>query len=316
MKKIKKIFFGLYKRLSSFLTRLGFSRQVFGVGSIYDFFIKLFWPYPKIVEVQGSKMWVDPKGAHSGILRTLEAYAKNLVHEKSTTKLFKKIIKEGDVVVDVGANIGYFTLLAARLVGPKGKVFSFEPEPLNFRYLTKNIELNNYSQVFAYQMAVSNKNGKTKLYLCDYDSGHHTINKYEGVKAYSRGRPTRKHSVEIETVVLDDFLKEKTNHIDVVKIDVEGAELLVIKGMEEILKKNRNIKILLEFFPLLLRKMESSPEELIKMLSQKYDFNIFIVGSDYTMKGLSKGLIKVNNFKEIVELLKEKSAHVNLYLRR
>ncbi len=58
---------------------------------------------------------------------------------KNTTQLFKKVINEGDVVVDLGANIGYFSLLAAQLVGARGKVYSFEPEPKNYHYLQRNI---------------------------------------------------------------------------------------------------------------------------------------------------------------------------------
>ena len=86
-------------------------------------------------------------------------------HEQFETEVFKKEIEKGDTVLDLGSHIGYYTLIAAELVGEKGKVFAFEPEPTNFVLLKKNIKINNYQNVIPVQKAVSNKNGKGRLYL-------------------------------------------------------------------------------------------------------------------------------------------------------
>lgn len=87
------------------------------------------------------------------------------IHEKFETEIFKKEIKKGDKVLDLGANIGYYTFLAAQLVGEKGKAFDFEPKPTNFSLLKMNIETNSYKNVITIQKAVSDKTGKGRLYL-------------------------------------------------------------------------------------------------------------------------------------------------------
>src|SRR4030042_7144688 len=137
--KLKENAFSFYKKIltSRFgrVTRFKMdSSRLFG----------LLYPYDDIIEIQGSKMYVNVHEKDPSMRSTFRTYALNLIHEKATTELFKTMVKEGDVVLDMGANIGYFTILAARLVGKKGKVYSFEPEPRNYSYLKKNIELNKY----------------------------------------------------------------------------------------------------------------------------------------------------------------------------
>ena len=218
--------------------------------------------------------------------------------------------------MDLGANIGYFSLLAAKLVGEKGKVFAFEPEPKNFYYLQKNIEVNNYKNIYPFQKAVSDKNGTTKLFICGYDSGHHTINQYDRVAAYSHGRPTEIKPIEIETVALDNFLSDKTDQVDVIKMDIEGAEALAVEGMKNLLKKNKNVKFLMEFFPLFIKKMGSSPEKLIRTLLEDLRFNIFVIGHDYSMEKEKNDLVKINRVGDLMSLIKDEEDHFNLYISR
>ena len=245
--------------------------------------------------------------------KTFEAYAVRNIHEKATTELFKKTVKEGNTVVDLGANIGYFTLLAAKIVGEKGKVFAFEPEPKNYSYLKKNIEINNYRNVTAFQKAVSDKNGKAKLYICDYDSGHHTINQSRGLEAYSRGREIKIEEMNIETTRLDDFFKGKEELIDVIKMDVEGAEALALLGMDKILRKNKKLKMFVEFFPLLIKSMGNSPEEFIQKLLKDYQFSIYVIPEDYdSFKGEMR---KIGNVKEVMNLCQGEN-HINLLLKK
>ncbi|OHA70172.1 MAG: hypothetical protein A3F15_00330 [Candidatus Wildermuthbacteria bacterium RIFCSPHIGHO2_12_FULL_40_12] len=281
---------------------------------MFNFFHRAFWPYQKIIEVQGSKMFMNPNENSYNMRRTLEDYASNLVHEKATTDLFKKTVKNGDVVVDLGANIGYFSLLASRLTGSQGKVFSFEPEPKNYNYLKKNIELNNYNHAQPFQKAVSDKNGTTKLFICDYDTGHHTINKQDGIQAYSRGRIVKERSIDIETVALDNFLKERTNRVDVIKMDVEGAEMLALSGMDRVLKDNKDIKMIVEFFPLLIEKMGSDPKEFIRRLIQDYGFSIYIIPEDYA--ALTSDMKKLNSIQDVMSYRKNEEDHINLFLQR
>jgi len=311
---MKSILFKILDFIKETLIRLGVSKKTPGVLKIYNFFHRLFWPYGKVVEVQGSKMWVDVAGESLNMRMTLGFYAANRIHEKSTTDLFEKTIKKGNTVLDVGANIGYFTLLSARLVGENGKVFSFEPEPKNFTYLKKNIEINNYHWVSTFQKAVSDQNGVAKLFICDYDTGHHTINRQDGIRAYSRGRIAKERSIDIETVTLDNFLREKTNRINAIKMDVEGAEMLALSGMDRILKDNKDIKMIAEFFPLLIEKMGSDPKEFIRRLIQDYGFSIYIIPEDYA--ALTSEMKKLNSIQDVMSYRKNEEDHINLFLKR
>lgn len=307
----------LFKTLDSaknLLIKIGINKRIPGTVGTYAFLAEKFWPYPEVMEIQGSKMYLNVKNEPSSIRETFLVYATQKIHEKTTTALFKENVKSGNVVVDLGANIGYFTLLASQLVGKGGKVFCFEPEPRNFRFLSKNIEINNYTQALAFPKAVSDKNGKTQLFVCDYDTGHHTINQHKGIESYSRGRETKEHAIEIETVTLDSFLEGRTDHVDVIKMDVEGAEMLALTGMDRILRDNKDIKMFIEFFPLLIRKMGSSPEEFIRKLLEDYKFSIFIIPDDYNAS--AGGMAKADSVKDVMRLINEEADHINMFLKR
>lgn len=318
--KLKVALFGLLGKIYNRCSGTGIGK-IPGTRAMYDFLFQHLWPHQDIIEIQGSKMYVDIHHKSPIMRKTFQVYALNRIHEPSTTRLFKEVVKQGDVVVDLGANIGYFTLLAAKLVGKKGKVYAFEPEPRNYNYLLKNIELNGYDNVFAVQKAVSDKKGKTKLYICPYDTGHHTINQYGGIKAYKPDFANdEKEFVEVEKIALDDFLKDMEQPIDVIKMDVEGAEMLALSGMDGIIKENGNLKMFIEFFPLLIREMGSSPEEFIRRLLEDYHFSMFIIGHDYSMHDYAlvsnKEYLKINSVDELMNLCKGKRDCVNLFLEK
>jgi len=198
------------------------------------------------VEIDKQKMYLDS----SDSLRL----SINDTYEEFETKIVKKIIKPGDVVFDIGANIGYYTLIFAKLVEPSGKVFSFEPEPTNYELLKKNVKINGHTNVDFFNKAVSNLNQTTKLFLDKKNKGGHSlINAIED-----------RTSIEIESIRIDDHFKNKK--IDFIKIDIEGFEFEAIKGMSELLKKLSTVKIMTEFNPYLLEKSEIQPEEYLKLL--------------------------------------------------
>lgn len=145
---------------------------------------------------------------NSGPKTSWELYYKG-VTEPPVTALFCSLIKKGMTVVDVGAFIGYYTLLAAKRVGDNGKVFAFEAAPNHFKLLLKNIEINGWNNIKAFQLAVSDKSGKRKF----------------NVKALSGSSFASTENIvdtiTVNTVSLGSFLQ--TNP-DIVKIDVEGGE--------------------------------------------------------------------------------------------
>ena len=254
-----------------------------------------------IVEVEGSKMFVNPINLPAAFRNTFGSYAFSTSWEELTTKLFKETVKEGDVVVDLGANVGYFTLLAARLAGPKGRVYSFEPEPNNFSVLLRNIEINGYSNVVPNQKAVSDSIGKMQLFIDNDDTGGHSI--YPGG---SGGR-----HIDIDVVSLDDFFKDKEKRINVIKMDIEGAEMSALSGMKGTLKANPNLKIFIEFYFPAIKRSGEKPEEVARKLLEEYNFSIVALG-EYTQE---KKSIPINTVADLMELCKgERTA--NLFLQR
>jgi len=311
--KFKFALFGVLKEITNYLFGTGISKRIPGTLVVHDFLVRHLWPYQNTIEIQGSKMYVNVYDKDPSMRRTFQSYAICREWEQSTTKIFREVIKEGETVVDLGANIGYFTLLAASLVGKKGKVYSFEPEPRNYNYLLKNIELNGYDNVFAFQKAVSDETGKTKLYICPYDTGHHTINQNGGIKkCKSDFIDYENEFVEVEKIALDDFFKEIEQPINVIKMDIEGAEMLALSGMDRIINENENIKMFIEFFPLLIREMGGSPEGFIRRLLNDYRFSIFVIPDDHDAS--IKKSIKIKNADELMNLCKGERDVVNLFI--
>ena len=186
------------------------------------------------------------------------------IHGAHDLKIFKDNVKDGDNVIDLGANIGYFTLILAKLVGPTGKVFAFEPDPRNLALLKKNVEYNNYKNVIVVPKAVSNVNDKCTLYTGQKTFGQNKIYKPKNTK-------TQKFiPIDSETVRLDDFFKTNglLDKISFIKMDVEGAEFLALSGMKEILKLNKNIKIFTEVETSYLEDAGSSYDQFMDVLTE------------------------------------------------
>jgi len=131
------------------------------------------------------------------------------------------------VFIDVGANIGKYTVKISNSVKKKGEVIAFEPEKDNFNMLKRNVKLNCATNVVLIKKALSNKKGKLKLFLAKGNLGHHSLVEKVGEKY---------EEVDVDT--LDSIIKElKIKRVDLIKIDVEGAESLVLEGARETLKK-------------------------------------------------------------------------------
>lgn len=198
--------------------------------------------------VDGHRMFLDPQDA----LR-LSIFG---VHEPFQTELVKRFVKMGDTVLDIGANIGYYTLLFARLVGEHGRIYAFEPNPDNFALLAKNVEANGYKNVVLIPKAVSDANGWVKLFLTR-DCGSHSL----GAVADSHGQ------IDVETVRLDDLFPDQSFQVDFIKIDIEGAEGLAISGMTELVKRSDRVKMIMEFRPCLLKLCGYDAEKVAALLS-------------------------------------------------
>jgi FkbM family methyltransferase len=244
------------------------------IARVVDKFIVSFLK-SNYAEVQGHKMFLDSTDdLHLSIYGVFEPFE---------TELVKKEIKKGDVILDIGANIGYYTLIFAKLVGQEGKVFAFEPEPDNFALLKKNVETNGYKNVILVQKAVSNKTEKTKLYLCEASAGDHRI--YDSLDG--------RKSIEIEAIRLDDYFKGYDGKIDFIKMDIQGAEGRAIQGMPNLLDKNKTVRIITEFWPFGLKRPGFQPGEFLKLLL-KHDFKLYQIN-----KQKIEPLVNLRKFLEI-----------------
>lgn len=177
------------------------------------------------------------------------------VMEPGLTKYFCTLIKPGTVVVDVGANVGIFTLLAAKLLEGTGKIYSFEPTPRIYEILRDNVQVNSFLElgiVHLHQLAVTDRSGKACLSIFNNDSGHNTL--FRDGKADGE--------IEVTTTSLDEILATQ-ERVDIVKIDAEGAEPLIVRGMQQVIKRNPKIRILLEFAPVHLKRAGRSPLEVL-----------------------------------------------------
>lgn len=239
--------FSIFRKITKALSGKGLRGKIPFVNKTYISLNKLL--APKKVKVFDHLMLLDDQDSME--------LAINGNYEPVETYLIRKLVKPGDSVVDVGANIGYFTLIMAQIVGGDGKVLAFEPDKKLFNILTKNIENNGYRNVVLFNKGLSDQNSTSFLYLDKYYSLDNRI--------YSSASSAEK--VEITLVKLDDLISEYSPQVDLIKIDIQGAEGLAFRGMGNIIRTNPTIKIITEFWPCSLQKVGTEPDEFLKFLS-------------------------------------------------
>ena len=187
------------------------------IGKILRALLKIIPEGMTVFIVQGKlrgKKWIKGSGVNGYWLGS---------YESEKVSLFEKTLKKGNIVFDIGAHVGFYTLLAAELVGKDGKVFSFEPLMANYEYLKKHIEINNYKNITSFNVAVSDKDG-----LAFFTKGENT----------STGHLTSNGETKVRTMAIDDWINNKKLPVpDILKIDVEGAEFAVLKGAVNLLNK-------------------------------------------------------------------------------
>ncbi len=238
-----------------------------------------------LVQTDNFKIYVNPRSRGVAISLIINGY-----YEKHIIEIMREILKPGMVVLDIGANIGYHTLISSTLVGNTGKIYAFEPEPYNFELLLKNIEVNEFKNITPINKALSDNIGTTKLFLDTKSDGKHSL---------SEKNVNTNKFIEVEKITLDSFYKSmgENNEIDFIKIDVEGAERLVVKGGEKLLKEN-DIMIIMEFIPFHIRNLGASPEKLLSLL-MGFGFEFYLIEQKL-------GSIVKRKIEEILRISKEK----------
>lgn len=194
--------------------------------------------------------------------------------EYDNLELFTELVKEGDIVLDVGANVGLYSLLAAEIIGSKGKVFAIEPAQFAYNALAQNIELNKYKDlVYPFNIALSNHNG-----FIEMEIPASTLDSFKDKDAFAYINLDAKNG-SIEAVKLDDFIStNQIEKIDIIKMDIEGAELLCFRGATTFFKNNKPI-ILFEGYEKNCQRFNYKLIELLEFL-REYNYDLTQINSE------------------------------------
>ena len=179
----------------------------------------------------------------------------------------RKTVRNGDTILDIGANIGFYSKILADLAGKTGKVYCFEPDAINYKHLVANIR--GCETISSHQLAVSQNSGELKLYtskMLNVDHRTYQINEYDEV-------------IRIPCVSIDDFVGGKFK-VDFIKMDIQGYEYYALMGMEKTLEQNRSIQLIMELWPYGLQLSNTSFKDYLDFFD-KHGLELFRMhGSD------------------------------------
>lgn len=206
----------------------------------------------------------------------------------SEAACFQSLLKPGMTVIDIGANLGLYSLVAAKAVGPEGKVFGFEPVPAIMKRFRENIALNQLPNITAVACAVGERIGSASFYLNEIKSENSGLG--------SLVRPIGDRMITVETITLDEFkIQNNIQKISMVKIDVEGAEHLVLDGMKGILHDDRPT-LLVEHNDAALSRAGSSAKALFdRIVSMNYSAFLLKDGKMVPVKNVQPPLYKIDD---------------------
>ena len=192
------------------------------------------------------------------------------VYEKSESHFIKSICYEGMNILDIGANIGYYTALFSQLAGDRGSVIAIEPDLESYKYLSKSINSFNYKNVLSFRIAASDIKQKLPLFISKENRGDNRL--------YSTNQ--KRKTIMVDCLTVDELLEEnKIENLDLIKIDVQGYEPKVLKGMLNIVRSSKKLILLSEFWPEGILQAGESPKEFLTML-RKMQFQLFELKKD------------------------------------
>lgn len=207
----------------------------------------------------GTRILVDTKSLDIGVhLLTLGRW------EPPYTALFSRLVRPGDTVFDLGANHGVYALLAARLVGPAGRVHAFEPNPRLAQLVDMSLRINGFAGwAQVHRIAASDRSGVARLFFTDSYSGGGSLS---GTAEQSDASGTSKHAVDCRMMPLDTLFADPAMRLDVVKMDVEGHEGPALRGMRQLLARSPDVRIMMEFGPQMMQGSGVAAPEVVALL--------------------------------------------------
>jgi len=181
------------------------------------------------------------------------------VWEPVKTRFVMQKVKAGMKVVDIGANCGYYTILMAAAVGPTGHVYAFEPHPRNLELIERNLQVNGFDErVKVFPKAALDRKGSVELHQISRNTGAHTL----FIVDTEHGAHPK---LRVETVALDEVIDDP---LDFAKIDAEGSEPLILRGMKKLIARSPQLQILMEFNKSALSNAGIQPEEFLRELKE------------------------------------------------
>lgn len=220
--------------------------------------------YVLVPNVNGFTMLVS--ASDQGIGRELRKYH---IHEPILTRLLPSLIQKGSTILDIGANIGYYTLLFSRWVGHEGLVVAVEPEPNNFSLLTLNLHLNGVHNVCLRQVAIGDHHGIATLYISDYSN-------WCSLRAQNRGKA---QGIEVPLTTIDSIREELSRPISLIRMDIEGYEVHAIEGGIQTLQKDKPY-LIVEVHPIQIGNSNEVRSFLNRLASLGYEVHFLILRGD------------------------------------
>ena len=204
-------------------------------------------------------------------------------YEKDSVQIVKHMLKPGMIALDIGAHVGYYSKLFSGLVGKQGKVVAFEPHPITYQSLAKNMRA--LSNVIPLEIAVADRSGRMPLYDYQVETGSASLHDHESRRAKAanelidglapRSMVISNNTYNVEVSTIDNCLEMLgITHIDFLKIDIEGAEILALYGMKKTLQKSDKAAMIIEFAPTHLRDFGFQWREAIAELKEMGFINI------------------------------------------
>lgn len=202
------------------------------------------------------------------------------ISDREEIRFIKANVKQGHIVLDIGANIGFYVPTLSKTVGNNGKVYCFEPDKQNYKHLQEAAKV--YKNVNTLPYAVGNKAGSLKLYTSgtiNVDNKTYKTEEYQKI-------------CKVQSITVDKFIK---GPVDLIKLDIQGFEFNALKGMIKTLRSNKRIILLIECWPKGLRDNKSSPDEIYKFL-EDLGFKIYVLNGSRLVKLTSRALKQYDNY--------------------
>ncbi|MEM9953554.1 MAG: FkbM family methyltransferase [Chloroflexota bacterium] len=246
-------------------------------------------------------------------------------HEPETASQLKQLIQPNMTVLDIGAHVGYYTRMASNLVGDKGRVIAFEPNPTNHAMLKHNV--GDRKNVTLMQVALAEAEGTAELYdylMMSASGSLHYDETLREVQLSTTSRDVdfaprlednfepRKYTVR--TAPVDDLMRElNITQIDVVKMDIEGAEMGALRGMREIIIQSPNLALVMEYNPLGLKAFDNNPTDALQEVLDMGFSSLYVIEADGSLTDYTHRMTDLNH---LTDQLMHNMSVVNLLLKR